>query len=311
MVETLGDHPSAAAALTACGVTEAQRPSLREGAGRPRPFPDDRTPGVRRMTAVLPRAPGRRAADRPVRVRPRRPDLPDLGAHLRLQPGVRALPVLLGTAGPARAVHRRGRGGHRRAAADAGLLRQRRRRRADRPAGLLAPARLRHRPRRRRQVLHQRREAGQGARGAAGRHRLRRRADLPGRRDGRGQRRRPRGRLVRHGHPGAGEPGRGRDEGLQGLRRRHPGERRPARRVQGADRPLRRPAADHPAAPLGPRRRRLGPAAPHPGSSSASSTPGCWPTARRCSPATRSSTCRRSARRCPGSTSAAPAGSCA
>ena len=27
VVETLGDHPSAAAALTACGVTEAQRPS--------------------------------------------------------------------------------------------------------------------------------------------------------------------------------------------------------------------------------------------------------------------------------------------
>ena len=63
---------------------------------------------------------------------------------------------------------------------------------------------------------------------------------------------------------------------------------------------LRRTAADHPAAPLGPRRRRLGPAAPHPGSSSASSTPGCSPTARRCSPATRSSTCPPSARRCPG-----------
>ena len=27
VVESLGDHPSAAAALTACGVTEAQRPS--------------------------------------------------------------------------------------------------------------------------------------------------------------------------------------------------------------------------------------------------------------------------------------------
>jgi molybdenum cofactor biosynthesis enzyme MoaA len=32
-----------------------------------------------------------------------------------------------------------------------------------RPAGLLAPARLRHRPRRRGQVLHQRHQAGQGA----------------------------------------------------------------------------------------------------------------------------------------------------
>ena len=82
---------------------------------------------------------------------------------------------------------------------------------------------------------------------AAGPHRLRRRADLPGRRDRRGQRRRPRHRLLRHRHPRAGEPGRGRDEGLQGLRRRHPRERRPARRVQGPHRPLRRPAADHPA----------------------------------------------------------------
>ena len=136
-------------------------PRLREGAGRPRPLADDRAPGDRRMTAVLPERPVGRPADRPVRVRPRRADLPDLGAHLRLQPGVRALPVLLGTARPARAVHRRGRGGHRRAAADAGLLRQRRRRRADGPAGLLGPARLRDRPRRRRQVLHQRRQAGQ------------------------------------------------------------------------------------------------------------------------------------------------------
>ena len=41
------------------------------------------------------------------------------------------------------------------------------------------------------------------------------------------------------------------------------------------------------------------------------STAGCSPTARTCSPATRSSTSTRSASRCPGSTCAAPAGSCA
>ena len=46
--------------------------------------------------------------------------------------------------------------------------------------------------------------------GRAGRQRLRRRADLPRRRDGRGQRRRPRARLVRDGDSCAGEPGRGR-----------------------------------------------------------------------------------------------------
>ena len=51
---------------------------------------------------------------------------------LRLQPGLRALPVQLGPPGPARAQHRRVQGADRRARADAGLLRQHRRRRADR-----------------------------------------------------------------------------------------------------------------------------------------------------------------------------------
>ena len=50
--------------------------------------------------------------------------------------------------------------------------------------------------------------------------------------------------------------------GLQALGRVHPAEHRPARRVQGARRPLRRAAAAHAAAPVGPRRRRLGRAAP-------------------------------------------------
>ncbi len=45
-----------------------------------------------------------------------------------------------------------------------------------------------------------------GRRPAAGRQRLRRRADLPGRRDRGGQRRRPRARLVRDGAAGDGEP---------------------------------------------------------------------------------------------------------
>ena len=33
VVETLGDHPSAAAALTACGVSAAQRPSYEKALG--------------------------------------------------------------------------------------------------------------------------------------------------------------------------------------------------------------------------------------------------------------------------------------
>ena len=69
---------------------------------------------------------------RPVRAGSRRPHLPHLGADLRLQPGLRPLPVELGPARPARAHHRRVQGGHRRVRADADLLRQHRRRRAHR-----------------------------------------------------------------------------------------------------------------------------------------------------------------------------------
>ena len=123
-----------------------------------------------------------------------RADLPDLGAHVRVQPGVRALPVELRAARPARADHRAVQGGHRRARADAGLLREHRRRRADGAAGLLGAARLRHRPPRRREVLHQRGEDHAGGGPPAGGHGLRRRADLPGRRDRRGERRGPRRR---------------------------------------------------------------------------------------------------------------------
>ena len=63
---------------------------------------------------------------------------------------------VLRPARPAGADHRGGEGGDRRAAADAGLLREHRRRRAHRAAGLLGAGRLRHRPPGRREVLHQR-----------------------------------------------------------------------------------------------------------------------------------------------------------
>ncbi len=235
--------------------------------------------------------------DRAVRARPRRADLPDLGADLRLQPGVRALPVLVGQARPARAVHRAVQGDHRRARAHAGVLRQHRRRRAHRAPGLLGAGRLRHRPPRRGEVLHQRRADHPRGGGQAGRQRLRRRADLARRRDRRGQRRRPRRRLVRDGDPRAGEPRRRRLHRRQDLGRRHPPQRRPARRLQGAGRPVRRHAADHPAAPVRPRRRRLGRAAPHRRPAACSSTTGWSPTASGCSPATRSSTCPASASR--------------
>ena len=100
------------------------------------------------------------------------------------------------------------------------------------------------------------------ARRAAGGDRLRRRADLAGRRDRRRQRPRPRPRLLRHRDAGVGEPGRGRLRPAQDQRGDDPAERRPARRVQGHRRQVRRAAADHPAAAVGARRGRLGRAAP-------------------------------------------------
>ena len=117
---------------------------------------------------------------------------------------------------------------------------------------------------------------------AAGRDRLRGRADLAGRRDRRGQRRGPRRRVVRDRPAGDGEPARGRDARLQDLGGLHPAQRRPAGRVQGARRPVRRAAAADPAAPVRARRRRVGRAAPAAAASSGSSTTGWSRTARAC-----------------------------
>ena len=70
----------------------------------------------------------------------------------------------------------------------------------------------------------------------AGGHGLPRHPDQPRRPRRRHQRRRPRRRLLRHGPAGDGPPGRGRLRAVQDLDRRHPPQRRPARRVQGAGR---------------------------------------------------------------------------
>ena len=250
------------------------------------------------MSTVSRRRPARRA----LRPRARRADLPHLGADLRLQPRVRPLPVQLRPARPARAEHRRGQGRHRRARADAGVLREHRRRRAHDPPRLLGAGRLRHRPPRRREVLHQRRRASPpevAARLAppATTSTCRSPSTAPPPRSTT-----PCGARARTTPPSPPwstwpPPGfRGFKLSVVCTRAQH----RPARRVQGHRRPLRRPAAPHPAAPVGPRRRRLGRAAPHRRPSSASSTTGCWPTATTSSPATRSSTSPATARRLPG-----------
>ncbi len=95
--------------------------------------------------------------------------------------------------------------------------------------------------------------------------RLCRCADLARRSDRRGQRLRPRARLLRHRDHGAEEPAGRRLRGRQDLGGLHPPEHRPARRVQGHRRSVRRdPAPDSPAS-VRPRRRRVGRAAPAPG----------------------------------------------
>ena len=104
--------------------------------------------------------------------------------------------------------------------------------------------------------------------------RLRRRPDLAGRRDRRGQRLRPRAGLLRHGAHRAAAPAGRRLRGRQDLGGLHPAEHRAARRVQGAGRPVRRHPAADPAAPLGSRRRRVGRAAPDCPSSRRCSTTG-------------------------------------
>ena len=97
--------------------------------------------------------------------------------------------------------------------------------------------------------------------------------------DRRHQRRRPRRGLVRHRDPGDGSPPRRRIRAVQDLGRRHPPQRRSARRLQGARRFVRSPAARHAVCA-----RRV--EAPTPGTictppiaSNARSTSGCWPTA--------------------------------
>ena len=98
---------------------------------------------------------------------------------------------------------------------------------------------------------------------------------------------------------------------VQDLRRRHPPQRRPARRVQGARRLVRRAAAGHPAAPVGPRRRHVARAAPDQRPAAPDLRLAARPRRRRADrrlvlPPQRA---RRAA--CPASTCAAPGGSCA
>ena len=112
---------------------------------------------------------------------------------------------------PRELTDRRVQGGDRRARADAGLLREHRRRRADGPQGLLGARRVRDRAQGRREVLHQRQPHHRRARGVAGGERLRRRADLARRRDRGGQRPRARRGLLRHRDRGHAAPARGGD----------------------------------------------------------------------------------------------------
>ena len=87
---------------------------------------------------------------------------------------------------------------------------------------------------------------------------------------------------------------------VQDLGRRHPPQRRPARRVQGARRLATAPSCASRACARRAAAPTRGTTCTPPTSSSARSTAGCWRTARACSPATRSSTSTPSAKPLPG-----------
>ena len=100
VVQALDERADARAACEAAGVTARScRRTARALATLVRMVVED---------AVIAR--DDRAAGRPLRDRAGRADLPDLGADVRVQPGVRALPVELGAARSAGAVDRRVRG---------------------------------------------------------------------------------------------------------------------------------------------------------------------------------------------------------
>ena len=179
-----------------------------------------------------------------------------------MQPPVRPLPVVVGAARPSRADHRRGQARDRRAPRPPGLLRQHRRRRTDDPARLLRARRARDRQRDRRQVLDQRRVHRRRRRPPADGDGVPRHPDQPRRHRCGHERCGARRRFVRHRPAGDGPPPRRRVRSVQDLRRRHPPQRRSARRVQGARRLLRRAAAGHASAPVGPWRRIVARAAP-------------------------------------------------
>ena len=220
---------------------------------------------LRHAPAELPAAAvaGERRAQRRVRARARRADLPDLGAHVRVQPRVRALPVVVGAARPARALDRRVQGRDRRARAHAGLLREHRRRRADGAQGLLGARRVRDRAPRRREVLHQRRRGStpSGRRGCAASDYVDVQISL-GRRDGGGQRPRARRGLLRDGDAGdvSCSPARA-PSSASSSRARTPASSTSSRRSRTSS----GDAAAHAAAAVGPRRRRVGRAASHAG----------------------------------------------
>ena len=119
---------------------------------------------------------------------------------------------------------------------------------------------------------------------AAGGQRLRRRADLAGRRDRGGQRRGARCGFVRDGGARAGEPGRGRLQRRQDLGRGDPPQRRPARRVRRAGERVTAPRCGSPGCGRRVAAPTYGTSCTRPPASSASSTTGSSPTVMACSP---------------------------
>ena len=86
LVEALADYPDAVAACAAAGITEAERPAYLAALGT--------LAESQMLINEALRDHRRAAARRAVRARAGRADLPDVGTDLRLQPVLRALPVV-------------------------------------------------------------------------------------------------------------------------------------------------------------------------------------------------------------------------
>ena len=267
VVESLSEQPSARAACAAAGVDDAELPQYTRALADARGDGDDPVKLVDHFQSGL---------DAPICLTWELTYACNLACVHCLSSSGRRDPRELSTAECMAVIDE--------LAADAGLLREHRRRRADGAQGLLGARRLRDGAPRRREVLDQRLadRRRRAPRGCAASDYVDVQISLDGATAAVNDAVRGAG-LLRHrdARRWSTWPRRGcaASRLASSITRENVVA---ARRVQGDRRPLRRAAAAHAAAAVGARRRRLGRAAPDAGPAARRCTTGCSPTARTC-----------------------------